>query len=420
MPDIQPKIIILTWEYGPIYVGGLGILVESLANELIAQGKDIEVLIPHSIKGFELPPYVTSMHTKTQKYYNQKYIVPELGLIRNFKENKKNAKIWPQLFSNPASKQKVSNQELLYPPVKLPGLVQSYAKSACEYLMKYPEDQPLQILAMDWLSVPTMKLLKTHRPQYKQVFYVNSTEYDRAPNKINKKVKHVEDVGFEIADLVGVVSEITKTSIVEEFGIKPEKIHVVFNDLEFNPDVLPHHQIESGKNVLFVGRLTQQKGLDFLIDAATHLVKIDNQIKFLIAGDGELTPDLIEKVAEKELEKNIIFTGYLNAAEKKILYRSTDIFVMPSPSEPFGLTALEAIKSGKPVIASEKSGFVGVVPSTPTFKYYDSSKFMEMLLFYISNPHEREILVRQQQEDLKQHSWHKQVSYFTETLDNLV
>jgi len=115
-------------------------------------------------------------------------------------------------------------------------------------------------------------------------------------------------------------------------------------------------------------------------------------------------------VVEKELEKNVHFLGWTNSEQKKVLYNTSDLFVMPSPSEPFGLTALEAIKSGVPVIASKNCGFVNLVKSTPTFTYHDTQTFTHLILSLLHNPQELKALVIRQQNDLANHSWSREVA----------
>ncbi|NJL96848.1 glycosyltransferase family 4 protein [Candidatus Gracilibacteria bacterium] len=192
--------------------------------------------------------------------------------------------------------------------------------------------------------------------------------------------------------------------------VSAQKIIVVNNDITFIPDTKGYKELDKGKNILFVGRIFPQKGLEFLLDTAQKVIGIDPQVKFLIGGDGIMIPQVVQSIAERELEKNVLLTGWVNSSVKKQLYKSGDLFVMPSPSEPFGLTALEAIKSGVPVISSKHCGFLDVVPSTPTFEYYDTHKFAEMILHYIDNKKILQNLLQTQQKELSKHKWPDQIA----------
>ena len=397
----------------------MGVLVESLATEMRAQGREVEVWIPHDITGYEIPEYVHSLHFETQRYIDKQAVVEGVDLPLSFPAPK-SEQLWPKIFQD--FQQTKTAPRPLYHPVTGPGDFMAFAHAVRDRMKNEPKNT--MIIGMDYHQVPSMMMIKKEFPDIKQIFYVNSIEQDRKAGKVNNKKSRtfirLENLGFTIADTSVVVSQITKDLVLKEHqDVKPSSISVVNNDLEFDPEIIPHHQINTGKNILFIGRVSTHKGLHFLMDAAEQITDIDNQIRIIIAGDGPLLPELIEIVARRGLERSLIFTGFVNTEEKKLLYRSSDLFVMPSPSEPFGLTALEAIRSGVPVIASTKCGFTGVVPSTPTFRYHDTGKFMELMLFYMNNPGERVSLLKQQKRDLQDHSWEKEVAGLMKVIDKI-
>jgi len=267
---------------------------------------------------------------------------------------------------------------------------------------------------MDWLTIPSFLVLKKSLPKVPFFFYINSTEYERGLDSakrsfVAKQIQYLEAQFFFQADHVISVSEITESVLVNYFNVPSQKIIVVFNDTNFVPSRNAYKLPTKNKYVLYLGRLTNQKGLHFLIDTAQRVVEINSNIHFLIAGDGEVLPKIVAHVAEKQLEKNVHFLGWTSSEQKKVLYNTSDLFVMPSPSEPFGLTALEAIKSGVPVIASKNCGFIDLVKSTPTFAYHDTQTFTHLILFLLKNPEELKVLVKRQQQDLASHSWSREV-----------
>ncbi|GAB4143154.1 MAG: hypothetical protein OHK0017_00150 [Patescibacteria group bacterium] len=402
------KVLILTWEIYPLYSGGLGYLVRHVVNELRNQQIEVTVVLPQIPNGMEIPD-VVNLQRETRRYLRDKVKVPGLKFDLEFfqKEGGQGTKSWPKLFS---AKQKKSKSYNLYPN-NMPLMTQAWAMAVGDYVQ---QNQDFDIvIGMDWHTIPAFYRLKDLRPNLPFIFYVNASEFDRFPegklSSTSKSIASLEKLYYPQADGIVAISEVSKESLVTMSDVPEEKIEVVYDDLDFKPDKEGIKALTKGKNVLFVGRVENQKGLPFLIDTADRIRQIDSQVKFIIAGDGNNMPSVIDSIAERELERNVLIIGWVNDQEKKMLYSSSDLFVMPSPIEPFGLTPLEAIRSDLPVIASKKSGFVGVVPSTPTFDYYDTNHFVEMILYYLNNPEESAKLLKQQKLELADHSWVKQV-----------
>jgi glycogen synthase len=409
------RILILSWEMLPVYAGGLGVLVGHLVDELIKQGVEVKVLLPHIYP--QKSETVISVNNSVKKYNHKK---PQIENLEFDLESVKNedARViirnnWPQLFSkilkNPHN---LKNPEKKIYPESMPALTKAYAFVVADYLKK-DSDFDL-ILGMDWMSIPAFCHLKNLDTKIPFAFYINSSEYDRGltdtfVSKASKQVRKLEEKFFKQADFVVSVSYNTEKILLEHYNIDKQKSLVVNNDLNFQPSILGIKNWSNSKNVLFVGRFAAQKGLSFLLDTAEKVVAIDHEVKFILAGDGELIPEIIEDVAQRGLERNCIFTGWVEQDLKKKIYRTSNLFVMPSPSEPFGLTALEAIRSDLPVIASENCGFLGIVPSTPTFKYHDTTHFAQQILFYLHNQEETKKILEKQKNDLKSHSWSKEV-----------
>lgn len=412
----KPNILILTWEISPAFVGGLGILVKDLVTELQKQGAEVTVLIPNIPDDTDIPNTV-NLRKSTKKYFNKNQEIEGLPLEMDYYERnlKKYAKEteWQSIFKGKKNTSKAAR--LIYPN-ETPKITKAFAWAVLEWLKKNPDSKKFDcILGMDWMSMPTMHLLQKNNIKIPFCVYVNSTEYERSLDQREKTppdiaVEELETALFPKADHLIAVSGITKNILVEKYNVPENKVTVVYNDVDFTPSKTNYNLVHKGKNVLFLGRLAKQKGLTFLIETAQKVVEIDPGVQFLIAGDGERLPKAVEQVAYHDLEKNVLFLGWTNTKEKKLLYSTADLFVMPSPSEPFGLTALEAIKSGVAVIASTNCGFVDLVKSTPTFRYHDTQTFVNLILFFLHNPADREQLVKLQQSEIAQHSWTKEVS----------
>jgi glycogen synthase len=400
------KIVILSWEIFPVYAGGLGILTQDLVDELCKQGVEVTVLMPHKKKPGDRE-CVISLENETRKYYKKGSKVPNFHFkVDHFRSTNRNP-----LASTPAmfSGGKSPSTQNLYPN-HTPLLTQAFALAVHDYLKNQEFDL---IIGMDWMSIPFFALHIDTQNSTPFWFYINSTELDRT-NSIKftgtaKAIFEIEEEYFSKAEKVVAISQITKSILVESYKVKESNTLVISNHVNFSPQTKGFPELDKGKNVLFIGRLAAQKGLSFLLDTAERVLSFDRSVKFLIAGDGELLADVVTSVCERQLENNVLFTGWLNMEQKKQIYRSSDLFVMSSPSEPFGLTPLEAVISGVPVISSKNCGFLDVIPSTPTFDYHDTNAFAELILYYLQNPQKAKELIKSQKEELAKHDWTSEV-----------
>jgi glycogen synthase len=406
------RILILSWELLPVYAGGLGVLVRDVVDELINQNCEVDVLLPRVPAGVKIQngftlPKIYNKHLKEGKPMEE----ISYDSISMQDPSKITKKPWLPLFINKRGS-KIKNHFVLYPN-SLPKHIRAYARTAEEYLKSIDKTYDL-VIGMDWHSIPAFTLIKKSFPKLSFYFHVNSTEWDRTPNP--RKFSpgylsncYLESTYFKEADKILAISNITKQMLIEHCEVPVEKIEIISNNITFNPEKNGFTELDKGKNVLFIGRVDGQKGLGFLLDTAERVTNIDPQIRFLIAGDGPEIPNIIEAIAEKGLEKQCLIMGWVNNDQKRQLYKSADLFVMTSPSEPFGLTPLEAIISDVPVISSKKCGFLDVIPSTPTYDYYDTNRFSELLVYYINDKKARNNLLKKQQEEYKNHSWSEQI-----------
>ena len=203
----------------------------------------------------------------------------------------------------------------------------------------------------DWLTMKAGIELK-EKTGTPLVLTIHSTEYDRSGwLNPNQWFIDIEREGMEKADKIIAVSNFTKRVIIEKYGINPDKITVVHNA------VYPVPEGHKKEIVLFLGRLTIQKGAEFFLKAANKVKDFEPDAKFVVAGSGDMLPRLIDQAIDMNISDRVIFTGRLTDQEVKHLYGISSVYVMPSVSEPFGITALEAISAGTPTIASKTAGF---------------------------------------------------------------
>ena len=218
------------------------------------------------------------------------------------------------------------------------------------------------IHAHDWMTFGAGIRAK-HQARKPLVIHVHSTEIDRAGNRGNPNVSAIEKKGFMEADRIIAVSNWTKRIIATQYDIPEEKIHVVHNGIlpKEERSGAPFPEIAS-HFVTFLGRVTHQKGPAFFVEAAHKVLEEFPEAHFIVAGAGDLLPQIIRRVAQLNMSANFHFTGFLSGSQVDQVWSMTDVYVMPSVSEPFGIAPLEAIQGGVPVILSNQSGVSEVMP----------------------------------------------------------
>jgi len=232
----------------------------------------------------------------------------------------------------------------------------------------------------DWMTFGAgRKAAKYHHIPF--VAHIHATELDRTHCRPNEWIYAREREGLEAADRIITVSNYTKNILVREYGIHAQKIEVVHNGTPDLPQIAAVTSLrERHPMVLFVGRLTVQKGPFHFLEAAQIVRRHRSDARFVVAGEGYLFPELVDRACAMGLEDAVIFAGKVNGTEVRDLYRRASCFIMPSTSEPFGLVALEAIAHGTPVILSKQSGVSEVALHSLQVDFWDIEKLSDCIL----------------------------------------
>lgn len=243
------------------------------------------------------------------------------------------------------------------------------------------------IHAHDWLAYPAGIKAKeiTGKPL---IVHVHATEFDRSGGDVNPKVYALEREGMEIADKIITVSNFTKKTIVEKYFIPEEKVTTIYNAVEplsGKNSIKIKKQLDD-KIVTFLGRITQQKGPEYFIEAA-HLVlkKMDN-VRFVMAGSGDMMNAMIARTAELGISDHFHFTGFLEGDDVIQMFQLSDVFVMPSVSEPFGIVPLEAMQSKVPVIISNQSGVSEILEHAIKIDFWDTLAMADSIYGLLNYP----------------------------------
>jgi len=250
----------------------------------------------------------------------------------------------------------------------------------------------------DWLTMKAGVTLK-EKMNIPLVLTVHSTEFDRSGwLNPNQWFIDIERNGMEKANQIIAVSNFTKKVIVDKYRINPEKISVVHNA------VYPISEGKKQKIVLFLGRLTLQKGPEFFLKSAKKVLEYEN-CKFVVAGIGDMLPELIEKAVDMGIADKIIFTGRLSDEEVKHIYQIASVYVMPSVSEPFGITALEAISAGTTTIASKTAGFSEAFKNCLKVDFWDTDEMANKIISILRYEPLRKTLSENGKKEINLFTW---------------
>jgi glycosyltransferase involved in cell wall biosynthesis len=220
------------------------------------------------------------------------------------------------------------------------------------------------------------------------IVHVHSTEFDRSGENINQMIYDIEREGLHTADKVIAVSYFTRNTIISRYGISGEKVEVVHNGVESNGDwSLAETGIDKDeKIVLFLGRITMQKGPEYFLQAAKKVLEVMDNVKFVMVGSGDLMHRAVEMAAELGIGHKVLFTGFLRGEDVRKIYKMADLYVMPSVSEPFGIAPLEAMENDVPVIISKQSGVSEVLKHALKVDFWDVNEIANKVVAVLKHP----------------------------------
>ncbi|MEM8835627.1 MAG: glycosyltransferase [Planctomycetota bacterium] len=285
------------------------------------------------------------------------------------------------------------------------GDAQRYARLA----VRLCRDMSFDVIhAHDWMTYPAGLALAsvTGKPL---VAHIHSTEFDRSGVHVNQRIYDLERRGMHGAVRVIAVSMLTKSICTFRYGVPSDKIRVVYNGVEQGgpmrvdgEDVIrPRDKI-----VLFLGRITMQKGPEYFIGAAKRVLEKIENVKFLVAGDGDMARRMIELAAEMGIGHKVLFTGFLRGADVQRVFKMADCYVMPSVSEPFGIAPLEAMSHDVPTIISKQSGVSEVLTHALKVDFWDTDEMANKIVAVLRHPPLSQTLSEHGMMELRNITWH--------------
>jgi len=383
------------WEFPPHNSGGLGVACFGLVEGLVDEGMDVRFVLPRKYPVADTRAKVIfasdadPLDGEQAEKFASGYINDErLQFLRGQ---------YPELQYGPSLYDEVLRYAGLSPLIAL-------------------QHQPDVIHAHDWLCYPAGMAAKraTGAPL---IVHVHATEYDRTGKyDPGSSIVEIERRGMHEADKVVTVSQHTKNIVVEYYGVNPDKVEVVHNGVDPNgPSILPEDayfddyrlQDRDWGVVLFVGRITIQKGPDYFLDAAKKVLEHRPQTLFVVTGSGDMEKQIIQHAAYLGIGDKVIFTGFKRDEELGRLYKAADLLVMPSVSEPYGIVPLESLINGTPVLVSKQSGVSEVLKNALKADFWDVNSMANQILASLEHSSLRETLRLEGGREARGQMWSK-------------
>ncbi len=388
------KILMFGWEFPPSISGGLGTACRVLTEGLVGEGTEIVFVVP----GASVPVALDglTMIDASRLYFDGECTMPECLPDRSF-----GLPLTPYLTLE-------GGQGFLPALGNMGENDNHYAHDLYDVVSRYAgcarriarEDSFDVIVTHDWMAVPA-GLAAREESGRPLVVHIHSLESDRSPLRINEYIYGVERSGMHEADRVIAVSYYTKKKIMDQYDVPESKITVIHNAAPYHPaGAAPALRRHRGKIVLFLGRVTRQKGPDFFAEAAERVLSMDPAVRFIMAGSGEMLPTIRDRVEAAGIADRFEFTGFLSGEEVTRVFARSDIYVMPSLSEPFGIAALEAVIHGIPPVLTKGSGVCEVLKSCPIVDYGDVDALAETIIQMLSDEELRFRVLEAAQRDM--------------------
>jgi glycogen(starch) synthase len=376
------RVLMFGWEFPPHITGGLGTACFGLTKGLVNHGVEVIFVVPKAYgdetkEGFRLvnASDVTLDFSKIDtREYMDKIQFMEIGsnLVPYLDPEEFERMVTLEKVTEKTDSHSVFSKQYSFSGKYGPNLMEEVSRYAL-VASSIASDNTFDVIhAHDWLTYPAGIAAKkiSGKPL---VVHVHATEFDRSGEHVNQPVYDLERQGMTEADLVITVSNLTRQIVIERYGIPPEKVITVHNAVEpvDRPELDGVTKHVREKVVTFLGRVTYQKGPDYFVEAAYKVLQKDSNVRFVMAGSGDLLNRMIRRVAQLKIATKFHFTGFLAGPEVDKMFAMSDVYVMPSVSEPFGISPLEAMRSNVPVVISKQSGVAEVLQHALKVDFWD-------------------------------------------------
>ncbi|MBW8035293.1 MAG: glycosyltransferase family 4 protein [Planctomycetes bacterium] len=409
------KVFMLGWEFPPFISGGLGTACYGLTKAMSNLGIQVTFALPKPVEtDCEYSTHVkmlspSSIAGEPGMKMPLEYMQAEGEYLENVKFHAIKSLLQP--YSTPQEyeqhfeemiKMKRANGKLGTPNSNHEGYsVDESASNYCGNMyneihryaaaaVRLASREDFEVIhAHDWMTYPAGIAVAsvTGKPL---VVHVHSTEFDRSGEHVNQEIYNIERKGMHAADKVITVSHLTRNIVLTRYGVVGDKVEVVYNGVERNGNNRPPISRVGIQNdekiILFLGRITMQKGPEYFLHAAKKVLDVMDNVKFVMAGSGDMMKRTIEMAAELGIGHKVLFTGFLRGDDVQKVYEMADLYVMPSVSEPFGIAPLEALNHDVPVLISKQSGVAEVLTHVLKVDFWDTEEMANKIIAVLKYP----------------------------------
>jgi len=409
------KVLMFGWEFPPHIAGGLGTACYGLTKGLAKNNVDVLFVMPKASKeedeSFVKIINASDVEVNTRHVHLNTFsdkveflevdskLVPYIGMDEYYR-------IIDQLNSGIFEEEEIGEKRKYTFSGKytenLMNEVEHYAIVAAEIARNYEFDI---IHAHDWLTykagIAARKV--SGKPL---VIHVHATEFDRSSeHNRNDIVYGLEKYGMTEADAVCAVSDLTRNIVINKYGAAPEKVFTLHNAVEPTGKEIVRRKYVDEKIVTFLGRVTFQKGPEYFVEAAKKVLEKVPNVRFVLAGDGDMMAQTISRVAELGIADRFHFTGFLRGSDIDLMFGMSDVYVMPSISEPFGISPLEAMRAHVPTIISKQSGVAEVLTHAIKVDFWDIDGMADAIYGIINYPALSNFFAVKGKEDVDNLKW---------------
>ncbi len=396
------RVLMFGWEFPPHIAGGLGTACYGMTRGLARNGVDVTFVMPHA-SGDEDQRFVDVVNASDVETVFGKVSNDSADIIEKMSFIHIDSNLVPYLspedyetyhdeFVKTGERRwetsDIWSQRYTFSGKYGANLLEEVARYAivAAQVARDMEGQFDVIHAHDWLTY--FAGIAAKRVSGKPlVVHMHATEFDRSGENINTQTYAIERAGMHAADRVIAVSNLTRNIIINRYGVPADRVVAVHNAVRFTSKdaALPERGVED-KVVTFLGRITFQKGPDYFVEAAAKVLKRCPNVRFVMAGSGDMMNHVIRRVARLGIADRFHFTGFLRGDDVNKMFQLSDVFVMPSVSEPFGIAPLEAMRENVPVIISKQSGVAEVLDYAVKVDYWDVDAMADAIYGLVTYP----------------------------------
>jgi glycosyltransferase involved in cell wall biosynthesis len=426
------RVLMFGWEFPPHISGGLGTASFGLTKGM-ATLDDLEVIfvVPKSWGDEDQSVVRLVGANKVPVAFKQIFYK---GTRRPIEKIEVSSKIVP--YVDPEDFWKLISSEItghkLFVQTNNKGMIDfsgRYDRNLMDEIYKYSivasviaEENDFDIIhAHDWLTYPAgiAAMEVSGKPL---VIHVHATDFDRSGGNVNPDVYRIEKNGMDAASKIITVSNLTRDVVINKYNIHPDKVETVYNAVEpvsVSDDIVVNKGFDE-KVVTFLGRITLQKGPEYFIEAAYKVLKVMKNVRFVMAGSGDMMDRMMRRAASLKITDRFHFTGFLRGRDVFTMLAMSDVYIMPSVSEPFGISPLEAMQSSVPVIISKQSGVSEILTHAVKTDFWDIDAMADAIYGILNYPALASMFIRNGKEEVIRLKWDNSARHVKDIYERVI